>query len=115
MAGFSEKRCVPCEGIGEPFNAGKIDEILKEIPGWQADAGHKAIYREFLMKNFTASVRLINKISDIAESENHHPDVHLTGYRKLRIELSTHAVGGVTQNDIILAAKINTLPLELKR
>ena len=66
------------------------------------------------MKNFTAAVRLINKIAEIAESENHHPDIHLTGYRKLRIELTTHALGGLTENDFIVAAKINVLPLELK-
>ena len=73
------------------------------------------ISREFITKNFMAAVTFINKVAQVAEAENHHPDVHLTSYRKLRIELSTHAIGGLSENDFILAAKINELPVELKR
>ena len=62
-----------------------------------------------------AAVDLINRIAKIAESENHHPDLHVTSYRNLKIDLSTHALGGLTENDFILAAKINALPKELKK
>ena len=61
-----------------------------------------------------AAVGFINKIAAIAEGEDHHPDLRLTGYRKLRIDLSTHAIGGLSENDFILAAKINEVPVELK-
>ena len=74
----------------------------------------KQIHQDYMMKNFMSAVKFINSIAAIAESENHHPDLHLVGYRKLRVELSTHALGGLTENDFIVAAKINTLPVELK-
>ena len=65
------------------------------------------------MKNFAAAVEFITDITDIAEAENHHPDLHLTGYRNLAIELWTHAIGGLSENDFILAAKIDALPKSL--
>ena len=80
----------------------------------QMAADGKSIEREFSTKNFTAAVDFINKIAVIAEGEDHHPDVHLTGYRKLKIILSTHALGGLTENDFIVAAKINEAPVALK-
>lgn len=114
MVHLSQKKCIPCEGIGRTLTSEEIAELLKKVPGWQAVSDHKMISRDFVMKNFMAAVRFINNIASIAESENHHPDIHLSGYRKLRIEASTHALGGLTQNDFILAAKINELPMELK-
>ena len=66
------------------------------------------------MKDFMAAIALINSIAEIAEKEDHHPDLHLTGYRNLRIELSTHSIGGLCENDFILAAKINELPKQIK-
>lgn len=66
------------------------------------------------MKDFAAAVRFLQDIAEVAEEEDHHPDIHLTGYRKLKIDLSTHAVGGLSENDFILAAKIEKLPKELK-
>lgn len=84
--------------------------ILPQIPGWQLIADGKGLCREYVTKNFMTAVRLINKIAEIAESENHHPDIHLTGYKKLRIDLSTHTLDGLTENDFILATKINELP-----
>jgi len=66
------------------------------------------------MKGFLSAVEFIEKIAQVAEAEDHHPDLHLTGYRKLAIELSTHAIGGLSENDFILAAKIDQLPRQLK-
>ncbi len=88
------------------------DEVkpwLKDISGWTLAADGKSIKRELTLKNFVACVDFINKIKDIAESENHHPDLHLTGYKNLKVVLYTHALGGVTENDLIEAAKINQL------
>jgi len=67
------------------------------------------ISREYVMKNFLAAVDLIGKIAQIAETEDHHPDLHLTGYNCLRVELRTHAIGGLSENDFIVAAKINVI------
>jgi 4a-hydroxytetrahydrobiopterin dehydratase len=66
------------------------------------------------MKNFLAAIKFIIKVAQVAEANNHHPDLHLTGYRNLRINLSTHAISGLSENDFILAANINQLPVELK-
>ena len=67
------------------------------------------------MKDFMSAINLIKGIAKIAENARHHPDVHLTDYRKLRVELTTHDVGGLSENDFIVAGKINDLPVELKR
>ena len=111
---LSKKHCVPCEGIGEPLSKDAAGKLLKELPGWELSADAKNISRHLKMKNFMAAVKLIGRIAEIAEAEDHHPDIHLTGYRNLRIDLSTHALKGLSENDFIVAAKINELPLELK-
>ncbi len=111
---LAQKKCQPCEGMGKPLTQAQASEYLKNVSQWKLHESGKMIYRDFVMKNFMAAVRLINQIAQIAEQENHHPDIHLAGYRKLRIELSTHAIGGLSENDFIEAAKINELPVELK-
>lgn len=111
---LAQKKCQPCEGIGKAMTKAEVAAILPQVPEWQLTADSKGLHREYLTKNFMAAVRFMNKIAEIAESENHHPDIHLTGYRKLRIDLSTHALGGLTENDLIVAAKINELPVDLK-
>ena len=88
---------------------------LKNISGWHLITDGKMIYREFIIQDFKAAIDLINRIGEIAEDANHHPNIHLTEYRKLRIELTTHDVGGLSQKDFIEAGKINDLPVELKR
>ena len=84
-------------------------EYLKALPGWRLGRGGKEIEIECKMKNFMAAIGLIQKIARIAEKEGHHPDLHLTGYRRLKIVLSTHAIRGLSLNDFILAAKIQKL------
>jgi pterin-4a-carbinolamine dehydratase len=90
-------------------------KFLKNIPGWHLITDGKMIYREFIIQDFKAAIDLINRIGEIAEDANHHPNIHLTDYRKLRVELTTHDVGGLSQEDFIEAGKINDLPVELKR
>lgn len=114
MSDLTQKKCKPCEGIGKPLTKELAAQQLKDIPDWQLNDDGKGIYREYVTKNFMAAVDFIVKAARIAESEDHHPDIHLTGYRKLRIDLSTHAIGGLSENDFILAAKVNQLPVELK-
>ena len=76
---------------------------------WQKTVDGKSIFREYVMKDFVSAVGLINKIAELAEAADHHPDIHLTGYKRLRIELSTHSVGKVTEKDFNLAEKIDAL------
>ncbi len=114
MSTLSTKKCLPCEGIGEPLSNEKAKGLLSEILDWDIREDGKLILRDYVMKSFMAAIRFIHKVAEIAESENHHPDIHLTSYRKLRIELTTHALGGLSENDFIVAAKINNLTPELK-
>ena len=65
--------------------------------------------------NFMAGVEFFNKVAALAEEEGHHPDLHLEGYRQVAVELWTHAIGGLSENDFILAAKINQIPIQIKR
>ena len=109
-----KKKCEPCEGKTKPLTRDESNGYLKDVPNWKLTEDARGICREFQTKNFMAAVGLINKVAAIAEGEDHHPDIHLTGYRKLRIDLTTHAIGGLSENDFILAAKINELPVELK-
>ncbi len=112
---LAQKKCLPCEGIGAAFTKEQAEGYLKKIVNWAISSDGKEISRELIMKNFMAAVNFIQQVAKIAEEENHHPNIHLTGYRKLKIVLSTHALNGLTENDFILAAKINLLPAELKK
>jgi 4a-hydroxytetrahydrobiopterin dehydratase len=109
MGLLTTKKCVPCEGIGRAYTLEETRSRLGEIPGWALGQDGKSIERAYILKNFVACVDLINKIKDIAEDEMHHPDLHLTGFKNLKVVLYTHALGGVTENDLIVAAKINQL------
>jgi len=111
---LSQRKCRPCEGGVQPMSSEQAREYLGGLQGWQLSQEGKSISKTYVMKGFTAAVKLINTISEIAEAEDHHPDLHLTRYRKLTIELSTHAVKGLSENDFILASKIETLPKDLK-
>ena len=105
MEQLTKKKCVPCEGKGvKAYSLVEVKSRLAEIPGWNLSQDSNSIERCFTLKNFVACTNLINKIKDIAEDEMHHPDLHLTGYKNLRVVLYTHAVGGITENDLIVAA-----------
>ena len=93
----------------------QAQELLAQLPGWQLDESAKTLAKNFEMKDFLSATALISALAELAESEGHHPDLHLTRYRHLKIELTTHAVGGLTENDFILAAKIEKLPKILRK
>jgi 4a-hydroxytetrahydrobiopterin dehydratase len=109
------KKCQPCGKGVSPLSVEESQTLITQVPGWFLSADGRSLWREFVMKNFLSAVQFINQISEVAEKEDHHPDLHLTGYRKLRIELATHLIGGLSENDFILAAKIDELPKELKK
>jgi 4a-hydroxytetrahydrobiopterin dehydratase len=105
---LARRTCKPCEGGVAPLPPSAAQKLLEDVKGWELVDG-KAIRKTVKCKDFLDAVNLIQRIAPIAEAEDHHPDLHLTGYRKLAIELSTHAIGGLSENDFILAAKIDQL------
>ncbi len=111
---LTDKKCVPCEGGIPAMSREEADELVKAVVGWKLSDDGKRIRRKWTAKNFMAGIHFFEKVAALAEEEGHHPDLHLEGYRNVAIELSTHAVGGLTVNDFILAAKINELPIEAK-
>jgi 4a-hydroxytetrahydrobiopterin dehydratase len=114
-ATLTQKRCAPCEGGVAPLSREQMPAYLQAVPAWQASADGKRLRREWRVKDFATALDFFYRIGRIAEEEDHHPDLHLTGYRNVAIELSTHAIGGLSENDFILAAKIDRLPVELKK
>lgn len=109
------KKCVPCEGGVPPLSAEEAGRLIAEVPSWSITADGRRIRRTWVARNFLAGLKFFEKVGELAEEEGHHPDLHLEGYRNLAVEIWTHAVGGLTENDFILAAKIDQLPVELKR
>lgn len=103
---LSQKKCIPCEAGTPPLEETKINELLQQIPTWALKEGH--LYKKFKFKNFTEAMKFVNSVADIAEQEQHHPDfcVH---YNRVEIELWTHAIKGLSENDFILASKIDKI------
>ncbi|MDA9777458.1 4a-hydroxytetrahydrobiopterin dehydratase [Rubripirellula sp.] len=104
-----QKKCLPCEGGVDPLDRQQSEQLLTELTGWSIDDGGKCIQRSLNCNRFPDAIRLLNQIAELAEEEQHHPDLHLTGYRHLKIILTTHAIGGLSENDFIVATKIDRL------
>lgn len=111
---LSGKKCVPCEGGVQPLPRTEVERLLAGLPGWKLIDDGKKIQRNWKCKNFLAAIHFFQDVAKIAEEEDHHPDLHLTGYRLVAIEMTTHAIGGLSENDFILAAKIDDVPIEVK-
>lgn len=106
---LSQKKCLPCEGGVDPCPLDHARAQLAAIPLWSLSQDGRWIARQIRFKNFVEAVECVNRIAGLAEAEGHHPDLHITGYRILGIELTTHAIGGLSENDFIVAAKIDQL------
>jgi len=111
---WTEKKCKPCERGVHPMSLDEAQKAIIDLEGWKLESNGKQISKSYVMKNFIAAVEFINRIAEVAELEDHHPDIHLYGYRNLNIELSTHAIGGLSENDFILGSKIERLQREEK-
>lgn len=107
-SGLAEKKCVPCEGNVPPLGEKEIEEFVKEIADDWKVIDNKKLIREFSFVNFKHTMDFVNKVADIAEQEGHHPDMHVS-YGDVKVELWTHSIGGLSENDFILAAKIDRL------
>ena len=97
-----------------PVTRAEAERLLKDLPGWELTEGGKRIRRKLTVKHFMAAMDFFNRVAELAEDEGHHPDLHLVGYQSVAIELWTHAIGGLSENDFITAAKIDELPIKLK-
>ena len=106
IMGLTQKKCVPCETGTPKLKDREIQEYLKQIKAWSLKTKH--LYKKFKFKNFAEAMKFVNSMAQIAEAEGHHPDfaVH---YNKVEVELWTHAVNGLSENDFILAAKIDNI------
>lgn len=106
---LNKKHCVPCEGGAPPFSNSQENENIAKVKNWSLirDGEHK-IRKQFTFRDFKGSMKFVNKVADIAEEEQHHPDIYIF-YNKVQLDLFTHAVGGLSENDFIMAAKIDEL------
>jgi 4a-hydroxytetrahydrobiopterin dehydratase len=109
-----QKKCLPCEGGVEPYTAEQAREQLKRLDGWRLTENGQRIRKQWTVKDFLAGIAFFNKCAEVAEADGHHPDLHIEGYRNVAVELWTHAIGGLSENDFILAAKIDALPIDVK-
>ena len=112
---LTAKKCKPCEGGVEAYSPAEAKEQLAKLPGWKLTHEGKRIRKEWTVKNFLAGMKFFQEVARVAEVDQHHPDLHLEGYRNVWIELWTHAIGVLSENDFILAAKIDALPVEEKK
>lgn len=109
MSGLVDKKCVPCEGNVPPLTPEAAAEFAKQIsPEWHILDGAQLLTRQFIFKDFVQTIAFVNKIAVVAEEEGHHPDLTVT-YGGVTVELMTHAIGGLSENDFIVAAKIDQL------
>ena len=109
MEDLAQKKCVACEGDISPFDYSEIHKYLKNVNGWEVKENNKKNYfleKKFKFKNFLSSQKFANLVSDIAEKEGHHPDINF-GWGYANIKIYTHAISGLSENDFIIAAKMD--------
>ena len=109
MTDLYNKKCVPCEGGAIPFDVSEIHKYQKKVDGWEIIKNEKNIYlleKKIIFKNFEESLKFVNEVGKISEEEGHHPDI-IFGWGYAKINITTHAIEGLSENDFILAAKID--------
>jgi 4a-hydroxytetrahydrobiopterin dehydratase len=111
---LAAKHCVPCEAGTPPLDIHRARELMGQVPGWElkepgeGEAGVPMLIRRFKFKDFAGAMEFVNEVAGLAESEGHHPDIHIA-WNRVRLELTTHAIKGLSDNDFVLAAKVNVL------
>lgn len=104
---LTQKHCVPCEGGTKPMERAEFAPYLPQVANWEVVDSETTLARDFILKNFADAVGFIQEIAAIAEQEGHHPDLFLHDYKHVRVTLTTHAIGGLSINDFVMAAKID--------
>lgn len=106
---LTTKKCVPCEGGVPPFTTSQIEEYKKEISSdWEVIEDNHKLARKFKFEDFKKAMEFVNKVADIAESEQHHPNIEIF-YNIVKLTVWTHAIAGLSENDFIIAAKVDKL------
>lgn len=100
---LADKTCVPCKGGVPPLQCETIELLLAQLDGWQVDDGRK-LTKSYRFANFAQALAFVNRVGTIAQEQAHHPDIYLA-WGKVRIEIWTHKIGGLTESDFIFAAK----------
>jgi 4a-hydroxytetrahydrobiopterin dehydratase len=108
MSDLQRQRCVPCTGETPRLAADAIETLLRQVPGYGLEEGGARIARTYRFKNFHETMAFVNAVAFIAHREDHHPDLEVS-YGHVVVRYSTHAAGGLTENDFICAAKIDAL------
>ena len=112
MDSLLKKKCVPCESGVIPFDISEIHKYQKKVDGWEIVKNDKNIFfleKNFKFKDFKESQNFVNNVGKISEEEGHHPDINF-GWGYAKINIMTHAIKGLSENDFILAAKIDQIP-----
>jgi 4a-hydroxytetrahydrobiopterin dehydratase len=103
---LAQKKCKPCEGGAKPYTAAEAKQLLKDLKGWGLENGK--LVKTYSFKNYYETMAFVNALAWISHREDHHPDLGVH-YNKCRVEYSTHAIGGLSENDFICAAKAEAL------
>jgi|SRR6185295_1134333 len=106
---LSEQKCVACEGGIPPLTPAQIAEYHPQVPLWTVSPDTFSISRQFEFRDFKEALAFVDKVGALAESEGHHPDINIFAYKKVLITLTTHAINGLSDNDFILASKIDLI------
>ena len=108
MNDLLKKKCGPCEKNKDlkPFTKTEAEDYLAQTEGWVLSEDNKTISKDYKFVDFIGAINFVNLVADIAEMGGHHPDIHIF-YNKVRLDQSTHAIKGLSENDFILAAKID--------
>ena len=107
MSDLASKICVPCRGGTPPLKGEELDDLRRQIPGWEVVEEHH-LRRRFRFKNFRQALDFVNRVGELAEEQGHHPDVGF-GWGYAEVTVYTHKIDGLTESDFILAAKISEL------
>ena len=105
---LKDKHCKPCEKETSPLSRFETDGLIKNVDNWTIE-GDWRLEKILIFKDFKEALDFVNKVGAIAEAEGHHPNIAIFDYKKVKIELYTHAIGGLSENDFVLAAKIDEL------
>ena len=109
MTELTEQKCIPCEGGVKPLSADEAADLMQQLDGnWALNEDATEIARTYTFKNYYRTMAFVNALAWIAHAEDHHPDLEV-GYNRCHVRYSTHAIGGLSQNDFICAAKIDAL------
>ncbi len=105
MMDLRDKKCLPCEGGVPALPAQEAERLLRQLPGWSIDPEQGCLRKRYKFRTFKEAISFVNRMADLAEAEGHHPDFCVR-FTVLEVSLITHAIGGLSENDFILAAKI---------